>query len=185
MSLNDDDKRQICQLWIVAKYYFDNAIEYYKQINETQLSLTVQEISEKFKIAHEIVGMKDLILASANFSSCSVRLYSIDEIQNSTSYQSYRDRIWIPDKSIAKMKNSSCVKNAYDKEKVYLTHIVLRHMVAHSETENPDYKEAYKILYSDYMTYTISFIKDNLGKIFGRIERDIDEAIESIKDIEL
>jgi len=191
MPLNDDYKREICQLWIVARYYFDKANEYYSQISETQLSLTVKEISEKFKIANEsklgneIVAMKDLILASANFSSCSVRLYSIDEKQNSTSFQSYRNRIWISDNSIEKMNNSSCVKTAYDREKVNLTHIVLRHMVAHSETESPDYKKAYNILYSDYMTYTIPFIKDKLSNIIVRIENDIDDAIKNIKDFRL
>ena len=185
MSFNDDDKREIGQLWIVAKYYFDKAIEHYQQIDKFQLSLTVKEIAERFKNGNEIVGMKNLILASANFSSCSVRLYSIDEKQNSTSFQSYKSRIWITDHSIKKMINSDCVKNAYDKEKANLTHIVLRHMVAHSETESSDYLTAYQILYSDHMKYTISFIKDNLSQINDRIKSDINDAISSIKDIKL
>ena len=73
MSLKNGSEREICQLWLVAKYYFDTAIEHYRQIDENQLSLTIKEIVDKFKDSNEIVGMKDLILASANFSSCSIR----------------------------------------------------------------------------------------------------------------
>ncbi len=191
MPLNDDYKREILQLWIVARYYFDKANEYYNQISETQLFLTTKEISEKFKIANkseirnEIVAMKDLILTSANFSSCSVRLYSIDEKQKSTSFKSYRDHIWISDNRIKNMRNCRCVETEYNREKGNLTHIVLRHMVAHSETENPNYKKAYNILYSDYMTYTIRFIKDKLSNIIVRIENDIDDVIKNIKDFSL
>ena len=82
MSSNDDSKREFWQLWLVAKYYFDIALEYYQQIGDDQLSLTVGEIAEKFKTTRDIVGMKQLILSSANFSLCSVRLYIIDEKQN-------------------------------------------------------------------------------------------------------
>lgn len=185
MSLNNGSEREICQLWLVAKYYFDTAIEHYKQIDENQLSLTIKEIVDKFKGSNEIVGMKDLILASANFSSCSIRLYSIDEIQNSRSYQSYRSRIWVNDNSFRKLKNSACVKNAYVKERPNIIHIVLRHMVAHSEAESSSYSEVCKILYSDYINYTISFIKDSLCQIITRIESDISGVISSIKGIEL
>lgn len=185
MLLKNGSEREICQLWLVAKYYFDTAIEHYKQIDENQLSLTIKEIVDKFKDSNEIVTMKDLILASANFSSCSIRLYSIDEIQNSHSYQSYRSRIWVNDNSFRKLKNSGCVKNAYVKERANIIHIVLRHMVAHSEAESSSYSEIYKILYSDYINYSISFIKDNLCQIISRIENDISGVISSIKRIEL
>jgi len=185
MQYSADDKREIGQLWIIAKYYFDKAIGYYQGINDAQLSMTVKEIAEQFKNENEIIKIRNWLLASANFASCSVRLYSIDEKQNSNIFQSYKYRIWVKDNSINNMNNCSCVKNAYETEKNKLTHIVLRHMVAHSEAENRDYKKAFQILYSDYMNYTILFIKDNLGKIKGRIESDIRGAIANVRDINL
>ncbi len=185
MPYNDDDKREIGQLWIIAKYYFDKAIGYYQGINDAQLSITVKEIAEQFKNENEIIKIRNWLLASANFASCSVRLCTIDEKQNSNIFQSYKCRIWVNDNSINNMNNSSCVNNAYQKAKNNLTHIVLRHMIAHSETESSDYKKAYQMLYSDYMNYTIVFIKNNLSNIKGRIESDIHGAIANIKDINL
>jgi hypothetical protein len=185
MRYSKDDKREFGQLWIIAKYYFRKAIEHYQRINNTQLSLTVKEIAERCENESEIIRIKNWLLASADFASCSVRLYSIDEKQNSNIFQSYKCRIWIKDNSINSMDNSDCVRKAYEKEKNKLTHIVLRHMVAHSETESRDYKKAFQILYSDYMNYTILFIKDNLSSIKGRIENDIRDAIVNVRDINL
>ena len=62
---------------------------------------------------------------------------------------------------------------------------MLRNMVAHSEAESSSYSKVYKILYSDYINYTISFIKDSLCQIITRIESDISGVISSIKRIEL
>ena len=60
MSLHNGSERELCQLWLVAKYYFDTAIEHYNNIDENQLSLTIKEIVDKFKGSNEIAGMKKI-----------------------------------------------------------------------------------------------------------------------------
>ena len=79
--MNKDDKRQIEQLWMVAKDYYDLATSMKDNLPDDQLKLTVREFVDHCQDLSCLQKNKNLVLASAHLASSAIRLYSIDELQ--------------------------------------------------------------------------------------------------------
>ena len=81
-----------------------------------------------------------LLYASAHLASSAIRLYSIDEVLNCQSKR------WTEYDNIRKLTDKEAVKKDVLTQLNNLVHFLLRHMVAHSESEWKRHKK-YKIAY--------------------------------------
>ena len=154
-----DQTRQINQLYIVAKTYHELAEDLKSQLDFTILQLKIRDFADQCKDVSYLHKNIPLIHAVAHLSSSAIRLYSIDEIRKSHSIR------WKEYDRIRKIEDKNQVKQEINNRIDNFIHFLLRHMVAHSESEwkrFKDYRNAYeamKELYLelDYRTIFLSY----------------------------
>lgn len=154
-----DQTRQINQLCIVAKMYHELAEDLKSQLDFTILKLKIRDFADQCKDVSYLHKNIPLIHAVAHLSSSAIRLYSIDEIRKSQSIR------WKEYDRIRKIEDKNQVKQEINNRIDNFIHFLLRHMVAHSESEwkrFKDYRNAYeamKELYLelDYRTIFLSY----------------------------
>jgi len=160
--MNQEDERQIEQLWMVAKAYYDLATSLKDYLPDDQLKLTVREFADQCQDLTCLQQNKNLVLASAHLASSAIRLYSIDELQKDNSIH------WSKYYGILGSTDSNKARELIHQQIGDVVHFLLRHMVAHSEDEwkdNMKYAIAFKALEEMYfdLTYEKIFsLMDNL-----------------------
>lgn len=138
MSLDQNDKRELLQLWYVADYYMRAAKSIY---NEDSLNISIKDFSDKCKSLSEIERVSSTILCIAHLDSAAARMWSIDEKLQSE--EGMRSSMSIYNNNIKKyiMDNkriddfTTCKANLkkYMDETI---HLVLRNLISHGELEN-------------------------------------------------
>jgi hypothetical protein len=138
-----DQSRQINQLCIVAKMYHELAEDLKSQLDVTILQLKIRDFADHCKDVSYLHKNIALIHAIAHLSSSAIRLYSIDEIRKSQSIR------WSEYARIRQIKDKKLIKQEVGNQIDNLIHFLLRHMVAHSESEwkrFKKYKNAYEAM---------------------------------------
>ncbi len=154
-----DQSREINQLFIVAKMYHELAKDLRSQLEDMILQLKIRQFAEYCKDISYLHNNITLIHAIAHLSSSAIRLYSIDEILKATSTR------WSEYSRIRQIKDKNQVKKEVGNQIDNLIHFLLRHMVAHSESEwkrFKKYKNAYEAMSDlyfelDYLTIFTSY----------------------------
>jgi len=157
--MNKDILRETRQLWRVAEIYFDLALDQKKSISTDFLKYSVGDIADKFKNLGDVENYQSLIYMTAHIMSCSVRLYSIDEILKTIRWNKYYNLI--------NCKDSSKVEDILIKDLDCFIHFLLRNMVAHSEKQRKKYEKyevAFEKMYEVYLNL-------DFGSIFNSIEK--------------
>ena len=126
---SSDQSRQVNQLCIVAKMYHELAEDLKSQLDVMILQLKIREFADYCEDISQLHENIALIHAIAHLSSSAIRLYSIDEIRKSKSKR------WSEYARIRQIKNKIQVKEEVSNQIDTLIHFLLRHMVAHSESE--------------------------------------------------
>ena len=138
--MNTVTKRQIQQLWTVAQMYHELAVSSNSHVDEAQLRLKIGEFAQHCEDPSYLRQNTALLYASAHLASSAIRLYSIDEVLKGQSKR------WSEYDRIRNLADKKAVKQDLVSELDSLVHFLLRHMVAHSESEWKRYKK-YKIAY--------------------------------------
>ena len=127
--MNQNNQRQIEQLWMVANVYYDLATSLKDHLSYDQLKLTVREFANQCQDLTYLQQNKNLVLAIAHLASSAIRLYSIDELQKDNSIH------WSKYHGILGSTDSIKARTLIQEQIVDVVHFLLRHMVAHSEDE--------------------------------------------------
>jgi len=80
--MNDDDKREIIQLFLVAKYEFNLGKKAYNKLDSSKIILKMIDINEDIKKNGINENNKKLIFLISHFSSSCLRLSTIYEVLN-------------------------------------------------------------------------------------------------------
>jgi hypothetical protein len=131
--MNQETIREIRQLWFISEKYFELALSEKDKIPQDALKWTVKILADKCKDPLELSKNKNLIYCVAHLNSCAVRLYSIDENLKSARWNCY-------DK-LKKCNDGGRIRQEIVQNLAVYIHFLLRHMVAHSESERTRYKK--------------------------------------------
>ena len=166
--MDKDILRETTQLWRVANIYFDLALDQKKSIPTDFLKNSVGDIADKFESLEDVEKYQSLIYMTAHIMSCSVRLYSIDEILKTRRWNKYYNLI--------NCKDSSKVEDKLKKDLDCFIHFLLRNMVAHSEEKRKKYKKyevAFEKMYEVYLNMDFDSIFNSIEKAMKNIQCEL------------
>jgi hypothetical protein len=168
--MNTDPQRQIHQLWAIAEMYHELAVSSKNQVEEAQLRLKIGEFAKQCEDPSYLRQNTALLYASAHLASSAIRLYSIEEVLKGQSKR------WSEYDRIRNLTDKEAVKKDVVTQFNSLVHFLLRHMVAHSESEWKRYKK-YKIAYGAmqdiYFDLDYNTIFDAMNVIVKSIGNDL------------
>lgn len=176
---NENDKREISQLWFVALYYFECAIKIKNEVPSEHLQKTVQEITDIYEkqaksgCKEEIIPQdicKKIMLLNAHLGSCAVRLNTIDELLGKEYGTSSKWTLY------EKLKNKNNENDIKDNAKKII-HFLLRHNIAHHEKEAL-LKQEYINMQNGFRRFTIGDLYKSIDLVMKEIEKDISSAIQ-------
>ena len=166
----DKQKREIDQLRFVADKYFELAETEKANISQAALHYTVGKITEYWtNDTNWPETNKSLVYLLAHLASCAIRLYSIDENLKPKRWKSYYEKLITMSDPV---EIETEIKQNLD---VYV-HFLLRHMVAHAESErkrNQQYKKAFEVMYSVYLSLEVCALFNSMKQVKMDIEQEI------------
>jgi hypothetical protein len=166
--MNQDAIRELRQLWFVSEKYFELALSEKDKIPETALNWTVKTLADKCKDPSELVKNKNLLYFAAHLMSCAVRLYSIEENLKSGRWSCYN--------KIINCKDVPKIHHEIVQNLAIYIHFLLRHMVAHSESERSrrkEFKIAFEAMYGIYLDLDFSSILKSVDALIKSIRNDL------------
>ena len=166
-----DPQREINQLWAVAEMYHTLATNAKSHLDPTELKMTIGEFAENCKSQSYLDKHTPLLYAVAHLASCAVRLNSIEEGIRSQRWNKYRE--------IAKPPaDEGKIKQELNKNIDSLIHFLLRHKVAHSDSEmdrkNKEQKKVYNAMYCFYLDLSYESIFQAMAMVIQSIKNDLD-----------
>jgi hypothetical protein len=166
--MNEDERREIAQLWAVAEMYYTLATDAKSHLVPTELKMTVGEFAERCKNRSYLDEHTPLLFTVAHLASCAVRLHSIEEKLNSKRWQEY----W----KIATSKDQERIKQELKNNIDSFIHFLMRHGVAHSESErkNSRYKKAFKVMYDFYLTLSYESVLQAMAAARQSIKNELE-----------
>lgn len=166
--MNQEKIREIRQLWFTSEKYFELALSEKDKIPQIALKWTVRNLADKCKERSELSSNKNLIYFSAHLNSCAVRLYSIEENLKSDRWNRYD-----------KLRNCDDMQRIRDEIMqnlaVYI-HFLLRHMVAHSESEWKRYRKfrtAFEVMYDIFFDLEFDSIFKSMDLLTRSLGNDL------------
>jgi hypothetical protein len=138
------------------------------KIPQTALKWTVKILADKCKDPSELSKNKNLINFAAHLNSCAVRLYSIEENLKSDRWSRY-------DK-LKKSKDGRRIRDEILQNLPVYIHFLLRHMVAHSESERKRYKSfrtAFEAMYGIFFDLDFDSILKSMDALIRSIRNDL------------
>jgi hypothetical protein len=166
--MNQETKRELTQLLFVSEKYFQLALSEKDKIPQTDLKWTVKILADKCKNPAELSKNKNLIYFAAHLNSCAVRLYSIDENLKSDRWNCY-------DK-LKKCNDGRRIRHEIVQNLAVYIHFLLRHMVAHSESERTRYKKfrvAFEAMYGIFFDLDFDSILKSMDALKRSIRNDL------------
>lgn len=167
-------KREINQLWVVAKKYFELALTEKDALSDSDMNLTVYDLTNE-KVIKKLSNYEKILYFTSFISSCAIRIYSIDanfdkDFENGKGrHHKYKSKRGNPDKQKSIIEISS---NLHD----YIPSI-LRHMTCHAEVERFDesrYIEFYEKLYEFYLSLSLIEIFQSVDKLMGIVKKELE-----------
>jgi hypothetical protein len=166
--MNQETKRELRQLWFVSEKYFELALREKDKIPQTTLKWTVKILADKCKDSAELSKNKNLIYFVAHLNSCAVRLYSIDENLKLDRWNCY-------DK-LKRCNDGGRIRHEIVQNLAVYIHFLLRHMVAHSESErtrHKNFREAFEAMYDIFFDLDIDNILKSMDALRSSIRNDL------------
>ena len=167
--------REIGQLWLFARHYFSLARRLKKKLPENYLNKTPRDIAHKYPNPSDAKSNdKRVILMTAHLSSCSVRLYTIDETleeklrRNSRIFPDYL-------KQYANYKTVQQLQKVLMRNKDKHIHQMLRDNVAHTERSlrSKERKNLYEARQRTIEKLTYREIYDSVNKVVQRFKKEL------------
>jgi Mg2+ and Co2+ transporter CorA len=156
-------KREIKQLWFMAKHYFSLSTRIKNKLNTAQLKLTPKDTAQTWNNQPKpSSNLKRFTLMLAHLSSCAIRLNTIDEILNSTRWQIYQQIKRNKQLSIRILRKKS--KN--------IIHCLLRHIVAHSEPSSKS-KSQYIEMENYLQSLSLQQIYTKMNSVINSIRKEL------------
>jgi hypothetical protein len=168
--MNQDTIRELTQLWFVSEKYFELALSEKDRIPQAALKWTVKILADKCKEQSELSRNKNLIYFVAHLNSCAVRLYSIEE--------NLRSDRWVRYDTLKKCKDEGKIRHEIEQNLAVYIHFLLRHMVAHSESErarhkNKKFRIAFDAMYDIFFALDFDSILKSTDVLIGSIKNDL------------
>jgi len=166
--MNQDTIRELTQLWFVSEKYFELALSEKNKIPQTAMKWTVKILADKCKDPSELSKYKHLIYFAAHLNSCAVRLYSIEENLKSERWNCY-------DK-LKKCNDGRRIQQEIVQNLAVYIHFLLRHVVAHSESERTRYKKfrlAFEAMYGIFLDLDFDSILKSMDGSIRSIRNDL------------
>ena len=171
--MDNDDVREIVQLWWVAKKYFKLAETAKEGLLDNDLQTKVGQLADKCKQLSDITGTNEkLMCLNAHLGSCAIKLYSIDENIRG------RSKRWNDYKDLEK-KNATLTPNEVKQKASSIVHFLLRHNVSHEEDEakKKKYEGAYKVMQEALQDLKIKELYENMQLVMQAMEPEIEPMI--------
>jgi hypothetical protein len=166
--MNQETIREIRQLWFISEKYLELALAERHKIPQTALKWTVKILANKCSDPLELSKNKNLIYFAAHLNSCAVRLYSIDENLKSDRWNRY-DRL-------KHCNDGRRIRQEIVQNLAVYIHFLLRHMVAHSESERTRYKKfrvAFEAMYGIFLDLDFDSILKSMDALIRSIRNDL------------
>jgi hypothetical protein len=166
--MDEEIKREIKQLWFISEKYFGLALSEKDKIPQPDLEWTVRFLADKCKDPSELSKNKNLIYFVAHLNSCAVRLYSIDENVKSERWKDYN--------KLKDCKDGGKIQQEIKQNLAIYIHFLLRHMVAHSESEWKKYKkfrEAFETMYDIFFDLDFESIFKSMDTLIRSIRNEL------------
>jgi hypothetical protein len=166
--MNQETIREIRQLWFISEKYFELALSEKDKIPDAALKWTVKTLADKCKDPSELSKNKNLIYFVAHLNSCAVRLYSIEENLKSGRWNCY-------DK-LKKCNDGGRIRQEIVQNLPAYIHFLLRHMVAHSESERTRHKRfriAFEAMYGIFFDLDFYSVLKSMDALTRSIRNDL------------
>ena len=150
--------------------YHDLAVSEKGRLDHKQLQMTVREFASRCKDASYLANNTPLLYTVAHLASSAVRLYSIEELLRSARWQKYWQIANLPDQQQIKLELKTHVDN--------LVHYLLRHGVAHSESEwqHLRLKNAFETMYDFYLDLEFHSLFRSMAAVRQAIKSEINRT---------
>ena len=168
-AINNEQKREIKQLWFIGQYYFALSRKIKNRLPEAILFKSIKDITKDFCAMLSIVGdLRSAMLLTAHLGSCAVRLDTIEQILG---IEISKKRLQKYDSLIGEKENLTLKK--FEGTEKYIIHFLLRNNIGHHEPHAVSDNMAFNTAEKFFQALTINKIFESMKIVIKNIKSDI------------